>query len=408
MDGAKNVILITIDTLRKDVCTGYNHGTSYTPFLDSIRDNCIIFEDAKAAGPYTQASFPGILTSSYYLEYGKPKGLPKQKVMISELLQRNNVTTAAFHSNAYLSYYFGYNRGWDMFYDSMQDDVTDMYPFIRGDGINRKVEAWLTGYAGKGEGKNLFLWVHYMDVHEPYIAEDDYLQQIDPAMGMSKDDMFNLFKNIIIPRDVRDPEKVQTLKKLYLTKVMEVDGYLKHLFAILDNSGLLSDSEIIITSDHGDEFGEHGGLSHDGKMYSELIDVPMYLYNQKRTGMEYFKKTVSGVDIPPTTAAIFGVEPPKEFKGRSVLPSDGYKPDGCYSEAMDKSGHKEKDTDRPVYAFCDNNFKVIYRSSEKTWELYDLSKDPEEKQNIVEESNAAESMKERLLDTMKSNKSGSQ
>ena len=126
----KNVVLITIDTLRKDVCAGYHRGASYTPFLESIHDNCVVFEDAKAAGPYTQASFPGILTSSFFLEYGKPKGLPAQKVMISELLQKNNITTAAFHSNAYLSYYFGYNRGWDMFYDSMQEDVkyVSLYP----------------------------------------------------------------------------------------------------------------------------------------------------------------------------------------------------------------------------------------------------------------------------------------
>jgi arylsulfatase A-like enzyme len=141
----KNVILITIDTLRRDVFGCYGNAYSLTPFMDSLQEKCLRFDRAYATGPYTQASFPGILTSSYYLEYGRQKNLPAQKRLISEVLRENGVATAAFHSNPYLSGYFGWNRGWDTFYDSMEDDVTDLYPFIRGKVINKKVETWLSG-----------------------------------------------------------------------------------------------------------------------------------------------------------------------------------------------------------------------------------------------------------------------
>lgn len=168
----KNIILITIDTLRADILGAYGSKDNLTPFTDSLQDNMIIFKNPFATGPYTQASFQGILASEYYLEYGKEKKLNKDKTLISEPLKNAGIFTAGFHSNAYLSYFFGYNKGWEVFYDSMSDDVTDMYPFIRGGDINNKVKGFLNNFSFS---KPLFLWVHYMDVHEPYIAEDSYL-----------------------------------------------------------------------------------------------------------------------------------------------------------------------------------------------------------------------------------------
>ena len=140
----KNIILITIDTLRADMLGAYGSSYGLTPFMDSLSDNMIVFSKPYATGPYTQSSFQGILASEYYLEYGKEKKLNKEKTLISEPLKGQGVFTAGFHSNAYLSYFFGYNKGWEIFYDSMQDDVSDMFPCIRGAEINNKVKGFLT------------------------------------------------------------------------------------------------------------------------------------------------------------------------------------------------------------------------------------------------------------------------
>jgi len=78
----KNVILLTIDAVRKDVFGCYGNKQGLTPFIDSLQDKCIRFTRSQASGPYTQASFPGILTSSYYLEYGKPRGLSARRTLI--------------------------------------------------------------------------------------------------------------------------------------------------------------------------------------------------------------------------------------------------------------------------------------------------------------------------------------
>jgi len=142
----RNVILVTLDATRKDVLGIYGNTKGLTPATDSLRDKSIIFTRGQTVGPYTQASFPGLLTSSYFMEYGQPRGLAPQRTLISEPLKREGITTAAFHSNPYISAYLGWNRGWDVFYDSMQDEVEQRIPYIRGNIINQKAIQWLSRY----------------------------------------------------------------------------------------------------------------------------------------------------------------------------------------------------------------------------------------------------------------------
>ena len=180
----KNVILLTIDTLRRDVLGCYGEGT-FTPFIDSVQDQCIRFYKAHSPGPYTRAAFPGILTSSYYLEYGKQKRLSGKRVLVSELLKKAGMMTAAFHSNPYLSAYFGWNRGWDVFYDSMQDEVDPKVPYIKAEKINQKVETWLSSHLSQEGHRPFFLWLHYMDVHEPYVPARKYIDMVDASIRLS-------------------------------------------------------------------------------------------------------------------------------------------------------------------------------------------------------------------------------
>ncbi len=213
------LVLLTIDTLRKDVlgCYGNKHGLS--PFIDSIERESIIFTKCQSIGPYTQASFPGILTSSYYLDYGLVRGCPPQRTIISEVLHEAGIVTAAFHSNPYICSFLGWNRGWDTFYDSMEEEVTEQVPYIKGDAINSNVTGWLEAHC-KNDKRPFFLWVHYMDIHEPYIPERRYLDRVDPAINLTQDEMFRLFNEVLLKRDVSDKDKIALLKKLYYAHVM--------------------------------------------------------------------------------------------------------------------------------------------------------------------------------------------
>ena len=391
----KNVVLLTIDSLRRDVLGCYGGG-SLTPFIDSIQTQCIRFDQAYSPGPYTRAAFPGLLTSSSYLEFGKEKKLGKTRVLISEVLKKSGIVTTAFHSNPYLTEYMGWKRGWDIFYDSMQEKVDPKVPYIKAERINRKVNAWLSSYVSMGANKPFFLWLHYMDVHEPYVPPRKYIDLIEPSITLGEEDMFQLFKDVLLKRDVSDQGKVETLKKLYRAHVREMDDATREFFGMLETLNLLKNSMMILTTDHGDEFGEHGGLSHDGKMYDELVHVPLLIYDPTRQKNEVSGTLVSTLDVSPTIAHLFGAESPQAFEGRSLIPLESYPVRGVFGEAVDKHGSDEKGEEKEVHYYRERDLKIIYRERDDSWELYDLKEDPKESKNIVTRSPFAETLKDKI------------
>ena len=398
----KNVVLITLDATRKDALGCYGNTKNLTPFIDSLQNQSIVFTKGQATGPYTQASFLGILTSSYYLEYGKPAGLSPQRTLISEILQKSGTTTAAFHSNPFITEDLGWNRGWNVFYDSMDEEEEPELGYMQGNIINNRAQNWLKSHVGNGDYNQFFLWLHYMDAHEPYMPGRQYMEMADPSLDIPPHEMNRLFKTLL-KRDVSDLEKVALLKRLYDVHVREVDTYVQEFCNYLQKLGILEDTIIIITSDHGDEFNEHGGLSHDDKMYSELIDIPLLIYEPSGTKGEICDKLVSNIDIPPTIIYLFGLDPLPAFEGTSLLPVADYPDKGVFGEAVyQQSPHKGDhargpDMSRDIYFYRENDLKVIYRANLDSWEMYDLKEDPKESNNLIAKSPHAEVLKSRLM-----------
>ncbi|MFC1498620.1 sulfatase [Verrucomicrobiota bacterium] len=396
----KNVVLLTIDTLRKDVLGCYGNKDNLTPFLDSIKDKSTVFTKAHSVAPYTQASFPGILTSSYLFDYPLNRNLSPKRTLISEALRKKDIQTAGFHSNPYLCSFFGWNRGWNHYYDSMDDDVSDMCPYIDGETINKKADAWLSSNT-TGDYKPFFMWVHYMDVHEPYIPARKYVEKVDQSINKSDDELFKLFQDVLLKRDTSNPEIVELFRKLYHAHVCQVDEYTGMLIDVLKKNNVLEDTTVIITTDHGDEFGDHGSLSHDGKFFSELVNIPLVIYNHESANGQNIDTLVSGLDTSPTILDMFGLDPEENFQGQSLLPLENYPEKPCFGESVGKLSHKIKETDKPAYFCRDKDMKIMYREEDDKWEMYDLSEDPAEKNNIIDTSPQADEMKAKLKPRIK-------
>lgn len=384
----KNVVLLTIDACRKDGFGVYGNTAGVTPFIDSLAEKSIVFNKAVAVGPYTQASFPGILSSSYFLDFGHQELCPRERVIVSQVLKRAGVTTVGIHSNPYLSAHFGWNRGWDLFVDFMDQEVTPHFPFIKGDRINRKSNVWLKSYKMSKQEAPFFMWVHYMEPHEPYIPGKKAMQEVCPEVDLDEDAMFGLFEKYVLKRDVSDPVKVETMRKLYAAHYLEVDRFVEQFFKNLKTLDVLNNTTVIITADHGDEFAEHNGLSHDSTMYSELINIPLMIYNADGLAPETRDDLVSNLNIPPTIAQIMGVEPAPEWRGVSLLGPKEDLPQGCWGECIHKEGEGSGDTSKVQY-YMEGDKKLIYREKPDTWEMYDLAADPGEQNNIYSQDAAA-------------------
>jgi arylsulfatase A-like enzyme len=138
-------------------------------------------------------------------------------------------------------------------------------------------------------------------------------------------------------------------------------------------------------------------------MYSELIDIPLLIYEPSGTKGEICDKLVSNIDIPPTITYLFGLDPLPDFEGTSLLPVVDYPDKGAFGEAVyQRSPHKGDyergpDMNRDIYFYRENDLKVIYRANLDSWEMYDLKEDPKESNNLIAKSPHAEALKSRLM-----------
>lgn len=419
-----NVLFVTIDCLRADRL-GYLGGTRVlSPHIDQLSHQAV-FTQAYSTGPRTAESLPAILASVYPLTFGGVFTLPQNIVPLSEIFQRMGYATAAFHSNPFLSARFGYHRGYDSFSDlqskkyvgsKLGASLTRI--FARGEFspqlyrlLRRFVRYVETGtsfshYAKAGEitssaiewlsrqTGSTFLWLHYMDLHYPLSPPDNHVRKIRPN-GYSKRHLARLLVKLVETPDSVTAAELLLLKDLYDAALSYVDENVGLLIETLSRLGRLQDTLIILTSDHGEEFYEHGALGHGEtihypqqgraliKLYDELLHVPLIISGSHVPDKPVrVSSLISLIDIPPTVADLIGFEIPDQWQGISLAPLIQSQTKSLRSGVF--SGYAVRDGDKrhPIVSYRTEAWKYIHDGAFGRHELYDLTMDPEEKSNI--------------------------
>jgi arylsulfatase A-like enzyme len=408
----KNVILITIDSLRADHlgCFGYSRNTS--PNLDNLAKEGILFLQAISNGPGTRQSFQSILTSTYPLMYGGYEYLSDKRTTIAEVLKENRYSTAAFHSNPFLSRFYGYDRGFDMFDDNIgvkglglndaKQKIIDklrtykklfviiksMYYFFKGgelphataDMINRKAITWM-----KTNPDKFFVWLHYMDVHNPFVPPYNHLRQFH-AHHISRRGMFKLNNKMFNKPNKISKDELKTLIDLYDGEIRYLDDAIGSFLNELKETGILDSTIIIVTSDHGEEFKEHGGLGHGPKLYDVSLHVPLIVYIPEFMDKNAaIKNLVSLLDIPPTILDLIGIQQNENFQGTTLVPiiMGQQKSSGVISEVSHGENSLKIDPTKRKISYRTENWKYIHDEENNRRELYDLQSDPNETKNLI-------------------------
>ena len=435
------IILITIDSLRmsSDVA---NRLASISSKLGL---NYMLFSSAYSNGPGTNQSFPSIMSSTPFLVHGGLKlrpGIPS----LAEVLSKGGFYTVGFHSNPFLSRRFGWNRGFREFYDFLgkyrspagfvvsssgwRRLVVDIMgkllkgnsrrlwslanklyyklkgfnlPYIEARELNNYVLKWAK--SSRGKFNSLFLWIHYMDVHFPYAPPDEYLSE---AGFSSRSEAF--FYNYELDFEDPNPKIVEKLKKLYKASVRYVFDNIDYLLEELGRLGYLENSLIVVTSDHGEAFLEHGKFGHAYDiLYNEVLRVPLVISGNIVTpNKQTYDRPVQLMDIAPTIIDLIGVKRPPTFRGRSLAmllrgEVDELDIYPIFSEsAVPDLINLKYDTSRYIVSVVLGKWKLIMDriySRSPRFELYDLKADPSEKRNLLKEyEDVAESLKE-LIDS---------
>jgi len=316
----------------------------------------------------------------------------------AEVLREHGYLTAAIVNSLNLSKRHGFERGFDDF-----TYVKEILKLAEPTKVESKAHEWLS----KHNGNPFFLFLHYYDVHSDYHSLPRYEEQfVRPYQGItdgSTRQLLRFRKNMFS----LDDDDAKHLIDLYDAGIRQMDDGMARLFALLEKKDMLDNTLIIVTTDHGEEFLEHGGVLHGRTQFQEVIRVPLLIRGPGLPHSKRLRYITSLVDVMPTILTLQGISPPASLDGINLCPlwqkSNAQLPQRyIFSEA--DHNNTINDIKRAIRHL---QYKLHYDRLSKEVQLYDLSDDPQEKVDVAHKhTQLVDTMFSSLKDFMNISKTG--
>ncbi len=387
---ARNVLVLLVDTLRADRVGAYGAGDAATPALDALARGGVVFRDAVAQSSWTLPSVATLLSGLPPRSHGArgdrihgaaPDGAPPQNAFLAdavvtwpELAQRAGITTMGVSTNPLVSRATNVAQGFETFVELPFDPKARTWATAAD--VNRAFVDWVEA----NPGLRFAAWLHYMDVHDPYMPPERLRPPVPAGLRplVAQGRVNELAKPINRgAAPLLSPFEVAWLERLYAADVRAWDETLGQLLAALDRLGLRESTTIVVTADHGEEFQEHGRLKHGTQLYEETIRVPVILAGP---GIAPAARTdtAQGVDLLPTVLPLLGIAPPPGLPGRDLLATTT--PSPAVSETS--NGILRDGRAVELTATRSSTWKLIQAPAVQHEELYDLARDPGERDDL--------------------------
>ena len=286
-----NVVLVMVDTLRPDWTTPYDSSAATSPELARWAGQGVVFERVLAQSSWTKVSVASLMTSLWPPDHGVREvrdALGEGAETLAELFQGAGYRTYGVQSNGWLAATFGFHQGFDRYVFPRGAKVAWMKSMVWPHADNVYLEADRLLEAHDRE-LPFFLYLHFMDVHE-YAAPSDFKHFGTDAKGD------------------------------YLAAIRWVDHVLERLRVRLDELGLLDDTVLVLSSDHGETFGEDRHHGHARNVRTPVLRVPLILRFPFPAEPQRISQQVRNLDLAPTLLELAGIPIPDSFEGRSLLP----------------------------------------------------------------------------------------
>ena len=385
-----NIILVSIDSLRADHlgCYGYERPTS--PTIDRLAAEGVRFDNAISPSSWTlpahAAMFTGLYNSAHAI-VDTGMRLADEHLTLAEQLSAGGYATVGFFGGPHLHPTFGLAQGFAEYFNCMmpllemgdEAEVPDeshhlSHVDITGPRTIEKLSAWLE--TAKLE-RPLFLFLHLWDVHYDYIPPSRYVEMFDSDYGGDVTAENYMRNGAINPNmTARDLEHVVAL---YDGEIRFTDDNLERMLAALGRHGRLDNTLIVITSDHGDEFFEHGWKGHQRTLFEEMVRVPLIMHwpGALESGL-IVEDQVRLIDLLPTLLSLAGVRLGSEVQGRDLSPllrGETLPAQSALCELLVD--------DRDYHALRTNAWKVVLDRPRKRAFFYDLRADPREQSPLA-------------------------
>lgn len=367
----RNILLIGIDTLRADAVSLYGGRKEVTPNLEELGKKATVFLQARSQCPWTLPSFASMLCGQEPSRIDADRftlRIPENVMTLGEILLSQGYATYAVCSSPFLgNEQSGFDQG------------IEGFKFLLEPRAQVQVED-AKRYIARVKNRNWFCFIHIMDPHTPYEPDHKYIDKLcdrsysGPYNRTYRGEAVKLRANGIPPSS----SDLKRMRELYDAEVANVDQAMKDLFSFLDDNHLTDQTLIILSSDHGEEFLEHGGLEHGNSQYDELVKVPLIIRGDGFPGGTRVENCVANIDIAPTILKYAGINIPDEFTGYPLQDIIS----GIQHEDRVIFGEDTNVGDSVKYALK-WPYKLIHNISSGTSELYDLSSDPYEKIDLA-------------------------
>ena len=394
-DARPNLLLISLDTLRADRlgCYGYEPPTS--PFLDSLAASSTLFLNNRGVAPYTLPTHATILTGLMPQRHGAVEvsdRLDANRVAyLPRLLAKAGYVSAAFAAGGFVSHDFGFSVGFDRFGTvdpilSIDADLAAADPKPGALRSTHNLDA-AAGWIEEHAGERWFLFLHSFIVHEYEAPERDLaLFRVEPLDTVGDDPSSYLGEQRRSDR-TPSPDVIEHLSARYDATIHYADRMLAGLFQRLEQRGLLEQTVVVITSDHGEEFFEHGGLGHATSLYAEMLNVPWIIRVPGGAAGNRILDLVSQADLTPTVLDLLGLP--------GLAGIDGH------SRAGLVVGGRRAGPTTPLYAqirtplsrrsslqvgqlkVIRGDTTTVRRKAPSEWQLFDLDEDPGEQRDLA-------------------------
>ena len=369
----RNLLLVSLDTVRADHLGSYHYTQAQTPRLDALAASGLRFEHASTVAPLTLPAHSSLMTGTFPAWHGvRDNGgfyLDDDQLTLAEMLRERGFRTGGFVGAFVLDRRWGISQGFDRYFDDFDLDkyenasMMDTIQRPGGEVVDHALE-WLKADATQP----FFAWVHLYDAHTPYEAPEPYRSRF--------------------PR---------TRDGAYDAEISSADAQVGRLVDALRDAGRLDDTLIVVVGDHGEMLGEHGEPTHGFFIYEGATRIPLVI-SGPGVPAAVISDQVRIVDVAPTALSLLGVPVPKPVQGADLMPL-------ARGQHLGLIAHSESWYPRYHYgwselrAIQDGRFKLIRAPRP---ELYDLATDPREERDQAQAAAARLDLFGRALDEFES------
>lgn len=366
-----NIVLVSIDTLRRDALGCYGGRADVSPHLDAFAKRSIVFDQAISQAPWTLPSHAALLTSLYPSQldlgtFGAPTPIAPAARRISEVLRDGGFQTFAITAGAFLVADLGFDRGFDTF------DSRGVHMRVTVDEFEKKIDA-------RDPSRPFFAFLHTYDVHKYNPSDEDRGRFV--TVKRSK---LSALPPQKIAETLQSNAKLEEVKaygelerrharEIYDAAVYAVDREIGRLLEGLRVRGLDKNTIVVITSDHGEEFWEHGRTGHGYNLHDENLRVPLLWFDPLHASARVDRQ-VRLIDVAPTLAKRVNLAAPADWEGVDLAPlvAGADLQLHAYSEAAHL----------PYKSIRSPSQKLIVSLRRPFRTRFDLVKDPQEQQDV--------------------------